>query len=75
VAAPVDAFRCRWSWQRCFDEHLAVKKAARTIYVGHRFVESFFIMVLAMRSNRSRTSDVNRFDSEIFSRAMNFLSR
>jgi len=39
----------------------AAKKAARTIYVGHRFVENFFIIVPAMRSDRSRTSDTKPF--------------
>jgi hypothetical protein len=33
---------------------------------------TLFIIVPVMLSERSRTSDVNRFDSEIFSRAMNF---
>jgi hypothetical protein len=57
------------SWQRCFSGRLAVKKAARTIYVPALFVKNFFIMVRSMPSNRSRTSEVSHFDSEIFSRA------
>jgi hypothetical protein len=63
-----DAATC----QRCFSERLAVKNAARTIYVPALFVKNFFIMVRSMPSNRSRTSDVSHFDSEIFSRATKF---
>jgi len=40
---------------------LAAKKAARTIYLRHRSVENFFIIVPATRSDRSRTSDAKRF--------------
>jgi len=65
-----DAATC----QRCFSERLAVKKAARTIYVPALFVKNFFIMVRSMPSNRSRTSDVSHFQK--FSAAQrNFLSQ
>ena len=50
---------------------LAVKKAAGQIYVPASLRrKNLFMIVPAMLSDRSRTSDVNRFDSEIFSRAM-----
>jgi len=40
---------------------LTVKKAARTIYGSARFAENFFIIMPAMLSDRSRTSDVKPF--------------
>jgi hypothetical protein len=54
-------FRCRRSWQRYFDDQPRCQKGSKDNLCWHRFVENFFIIVPAMRSDRSRTSDTKPF--------------